>query len=312
MEELNWLKILISVIAAIGLFTHSLEGFSDTLKSEANSKIKSLLTTLSHSKIKAFLLGFVGTALIQSSSAVISIVVSFVDSGVLLFESSLPILLGSNLGTTVTAWLVSFQMEALGIILLALGFVMGYFPERIKLYSKPVFYMGLILFSLELISMNLTPIKDSPDLVDFLGYASNPFIGILYGILITAICQSSSVTVGLTIILCSQNILGLDSAIGIIVGSNIGTTTTAFIASLKLGKVAKQTALANLAFNAIGVVIYLPFYKLFENLILSISSNITYQAALAHLIFNLIIAIVLLPVCHQFASLFKPKGEMLP
>ncbi|WP_417443180.1 Na/Pi cotransporter family protein [Joostella sp.] len=308
---MDWIELTISIIAAIGLFTHSLESFSKNLQSQTGDKLKSFLLKASNSKARSFLLGFAATAVVQSSSAVISIVVSFVDAGVILFESSLPILLGSNLGTTVTAWLVSFKLEMLGTILIALGFIMGYFPNKIKLISKPIFYLGLILFSLELISANLAPIKDSPRLIEFLSYASNPFIGILFGIIITAACQSSSVTVGLVIILSSQGVIELDSAIGIIVGSNVGTTTTAFLASLKLGKMAKQTALANLCFNSIGVLIYLPFHKVFENLILSITPNITFQVAYAHLIFNLGIGLILLPFTGYFAKLFKPKTEDL-
>ncbi|WP_435134362.1 Na/Pi cotransporter family protein [Formosa sp. A9] len=308
---MNWLKLSISIIAAIGLFTHSLESFSKNLQAQADSKLKSILLNISKSKLRAFMLGFTATAIIQSSSAVISIVVSFVDAGVLVFKSSLPILLGSNLGTTITAWLVSFKLEMLGTFLIAIGFILGYFSGKIKLLSKPIFYLGLILFSLELIGANLEPIKESPKLIEFLSLASNPFFGILFGIVITAICQSSSVTVGLVIILSSQGILNLDSAIGIIVGSNIGTTTTAFLASLKLGQAAKLSAIANLCFNTIGVLIYLPFYKLFEMLITNISSNITYQVAFAHLIFNLTIGLILLPFTNYFARIFQTRLEQI-
>lgn len=304
---MNSWSILISIIAAIGLFTHSLESFSNNLKEQANDKMQLALQKFTNSKFKGVLTGFIGTGIIQSSSAVVAITVSFVDSGVISFHNSLPILLGSNLGTTITAWLVSFKIEALGIFFLALGFVLGYFKGRLLLISKPIFYLGLILFSLDMIGHFLDPVKNSEELVYYMSYASNPIIGVLMGALVTAICQSSSVTIGLTIILCSQQILGLDSAIAIIVGSNIGTTSTAFLAAMKLNKTAKQTALANLIFNLIGVLIYLPLAVPYKNMIDSFNVAITYEVALAHLIFNLIITILILPFTKQFGRLIEKR-----
>ena len=304
---MDTLSILISIIAAIGLFTHSLESFSNNLKEQANDKMQLAIKRFTGSKLKGLFTGFIGTGIIQSSSAVVAITVSFVDSGVISFHNSLPILLGSNLGTTITAWLVSFKIEALGIFLLALGFVLGYFKGKLLLISKPIFYLGLILFSLDMIGYFLEPIKNSEELIHYLSYASKPIIGVLLGALLTAICQSSSVTIGLAIILVGQQLLGLDAAIAIIVGSNVGTTSTAFIAAMKLDKTAKQTALANLIFNVIGVLIYLPLAIHYKNLIDSFNVGITFEVALAHLIFNLIITILILPFTKQFGKLIQNR-----
>ncbi|WP_104734287.1 Na/Pi cotransporter family protein [Hanstruepera ponticola] len=301
------LEILISIVAAIGLFTHSLESFSKNLRGRANEKIKNVLGRFTDSKIRAIFIGFTATAVIQSSSAVVAIVISFVDSGIILFHNALPVLLGSNLGTTLTAWLVSFKVDTIGIVLLALGFVLGYFKGKMGMIGKPIFYLGLILFSLELISEQLGPIKESEELIHYLSFASNPIIGVLLGAVITAICQSSSVTIGLSIILCGQGFLELDSAIAIMVGSNIGTTSTAFIAAMNLSLVAKRTALANLVFNGIGLLIFLPFSKLFVSLIQMINVGITFQVAYAHLIFNLIITIVILPFTKPIGNLIEKK-----
>ena len=302
---MEWLELLIGAIASIGLFIHSLEHFSTKIKSRADSKLKNLIKTLSNNKYKGLLLGFGATAIIQSSSAVISIVVSFVDSGVIGFGSSLPILLGANIGTTVTAWLVSFDIAYLGMILISIGFIGSYFPEKIKMFTKPIFYLGLILFSLELISHALTPLKDSPETIEFLKYAANPFVGILLGMILTALTQSSSVAIGLAIILADQGVLDLNSAIGILVGSNLGTTSTAFIAALKMSKAAKRTALLNLAFNSFGVLIYLPLYKVFADFIANINAPIAMQVAYAHLIFNIAIAAILMPFMGKISSFLE-------
>jgi phosphate:Na+ symporter len=292
---MQWTEILFGALASIGLFVHSLEHFSAKIEKRADASLKSLIKRISDNKYKGLFLGFAATAIIQSSSAVISIVVSFVDSGVISFGSSLPILLGANIGTTVTAWLVSFDIAYLGMILLSIGFITSYFPEKIKFYSKPVFYLGLILFSLELIGFALEPLKNSPETIEFLKYAANPFIGILLGMILTALTQSSSVAIGLAIILADQGVLDLNSAIGILVGSNLGTTSTAFIASMKMGKIAKRTALLNLAINSFGVIVYLPFYSLYADMIDSINAPIAMQVAYAHLIFNVGIALLLMP-----------------
>lgn len=297
-----WWEVAISVIAAIALFVHSLDHFSAKIQKRANGKLKTVIAKLSNNKYKAFLLGFAATAVIQSSSAVISIAVSFVDSGLITFSSSLPMILGSNLGTTVTAWLVSMDIAFLGSILVVIGFILSYFPEKIRLFSKPFFYLGLILFSLNLIGDNLAPIKESEEVVRFLSYASNPFIGIVLGMIITAITQSSSVAIGLAIILASQGVLNLESAIGLIVGSNLGTTSTAFLASMKMGTIAKRTAFVNLLFNLFGTIVYLPFYQIFANFVHNIDAPIAMQAAFAHLFFNLVIALLLMPFIKQIVK----------
>lgn len=292
---MHWTQFLFGALASIGLFVHSLDHFSNKLKKRANDRLKKMIHAISGNKFKGLLLGFLATAVIQSSSAAISILVSFVDSGIIAFGNTLPILLGANIGTTVTAWLVSLDIQYLAVVLISIGFILSYFPEKIRFYSKPIFYLGLILFSLELIGTALEPLKSSQETIAFLKYAANPFIGVLLGMFITAITQSSSVTIGLAIILADQGVLELESAIAILVGSNLGTTTTAFIAALKLNKTAKKTALLNLLINAFGVLLYLPFYKLFDRAIGSIDTNIAMQVAYAHLIFNLVIAIILLP-----------------
>ncbi|TNE75255.1 MAG: Na/Pi cotransporter family protein [Bacteroidetes bacterium] len=304
---MSWYEVLISVIATIALFVHSLDHFSTNLKKRANGRIMKRFENVSDSRIKGFLLGMLATALIQSSSAVISIIVSFVDSGFISFTGSLPMLLGSNLGTTVTAWLVTLDIDFLGTVLIVIGFIVGYFPERIRIFSKPVFYLGLILFSLQLLGDNLQPLKDSESIIHFLTYAAHPISGLLLGLLVTAITQSSSVTVGLSIILASQHVINLDSAIGIIVGSNIGTTSTAFIASIKMGRAAKRTALVNFLFNLFGALLYLPLYIPFNNFIKGLDADIAVKVALAHLFFNIGITAIILPLTHTIGRRFEPK-----
>ncbi len=306
---MQWYEISISIIAMIALFVHSMDHFANNLKKRAKGRMNGLFTSVSNNRYKGFLFGFIATGIVQSSSVVTSILVSFVDTGLISFSGSLPILLGSNLGTTVTAWLVTLDINFLGTVLIVIGFIVGYFPERIRLFSKPLFYLGLILFSLQLLDQSLNPLKDSEKMIQFLSYASHPISGILIGVLVTAITQSSSVTVGLAIILTAQNVIQLESAIGIIVGSNVGTTSTAFLASIKLNRVAKKTALLNLFFNLFGALIYLPVHTLFTEMIRSTSSNPSVQVALAHLLFNVGIGILVLPFTNHISAYFEGKQK---
>ena len=304
------LDIVISILAAVGLFSHSLESFSANLKKTTDSKFNSLIGRWSGTKLGGLMMGFSGTALIQSSSAVVAITISMVDSGVITFANSLPILLGSNLGTTTTAWLVSFDAEGIGMLFLAIGFVLGLMRGKIKALGKSLFYMGLILFSLDLISHNLQPVKDSPKIIEFLQMASNPIVGILLGFFVTAISQSSSVTIGLAVMLAGQGIIDLESGIAIVVGANLGTTSTAFLAAMKLGEIAKRTAQANLYFNAVGVLLFLPFSGIFSRAIGDLQMDVAFQVATAHLVFNLVITVVILPFTKQIAAKLMPQSAL--
>lgn len=307
---MKWYEISISVMAMVALFIHSMDHFANNLKKRIGDRTNRLFSIVSNSRPKGFLFGFVATGIVQSSSVVISILISFVDSGMISFTGSLPILLGSNLGTTITAWLITLDINFLGTALIVIGFIVGYFPERIRLFSKPLFYLGLILFSLQLLDQTLAPLKESEKMIHFLSYAAHPISGIFLGILATAITQSSSVTVGLAIILAGQQVIQLESAIGIIVGSNIGTTSTAFLAAIKLNRLAKKTALINLYFNLFGAVLYLPFHNLFTELVRNVSGDLSVQVALAHLFFNLGIAAILLPFTTVIGNYFG-KGTAL-
>ena len=301
------LNDVILVIAMVSLFVFSLHGFSKELKALGSEKLSVWLSKATSSKINGFLLGAALTAFIQSSSAVTSIMVALVDSGVISFSSSLAVLAGSNLGTTFTAWLVSFDIDFLGPLLIVLGTIIAALPFQIKLTGKPLFYLGLILFSLQLISFSLEPLKGNEGLTATLAYASNPSIGILAGILITALVQSSSVTTGLAIMLAGEGILELNGAVAIIIGSNLGTTSTALIASMKMGNTAKKAALANFTFNLVGLVIFWPLTKPFSSLIAMIPTGLTYQVAFAHLIFNIVVGMVTFPFLGKLGSFIDRK-----
>src|SRR5690606_19882617 len=233
-----------------------------------------------------FLLGGIITAVVQSSTMVSSLTVSLVSSGVLSFKDSLLILLGTNVGTTSTGWIVTFQSHLLGPVFIVLGTLISMVPTKISTLGKSIFYFGFIFFSLSFISQAMEPLRNDPQLIEILSKASNPFLGILYGIVITVIIQSSSVVVGLVIILISQGIITLESAIPIVVGANVGTTSTALLVSFKLSPLSRLTALSASTFNLVGVLLLLPFLGILEWFVESVTLNPTIQVALAFTVSN--------------------------
>lgn len=294
------LNTIISIFAVIVLFLFSLEGFSKQVQKYGSENVKNFLGKLSRNKWSGLGSGILFTAIIQSSSAVSSIIIALVDAGSLSFAGAIPILLGTNVGTTFTAWLVAFKINNLGSILLVLGTLISAVPQKIHLAGKSIFYLGLILFSLDLISNTLEPLKNNEVFILWLSYTKNPIIGALLGMVLTALVQSSSVVVGLVIILSHQGIIGLDAGIAILIGSNIGTTSTAFIASFKMKETAKKLAKSNFLFNLVGVLIFLPLIPISKNVITLINTDLAYQMAFAHLIFNGVMALLFMVFINPF------------
>lgn len=294
------LNTIISIFAVIVLFLFSLEGFSKQVQKYGSENVKNFLGKLSRNKWSGLGDGILFTAIIQSSSAVSSIIIALVDAGSLSFAGAIPILLGTNVGTTFTAWLVAFKINNLGSILLVLGTLISAVPQKIHLAGKSIFYLGLILFSLDLISNTLEPLKNNEVFILWLSYTKNPIIGALLGMVLTALVQSSSVVVGLVIILSHQGIIGLDAGIAILIGSNIGTTSTAFIASFKMKETAKKLAKSNFLFNLVGVLIFLPLIPILKNVITLINTDLAYQMAFAHLIFNGVMALLFMVFINPF------------
>ena len=287
-------QTIIFAVSAIVLFVHGLQNFSKEIERLGADGLKQWIQRVTSSRVGGFLLGGIVTAIIQSSTTVSTLTVSLVDAGIINFKNSLLILLGTNVGTTSTGWIVTFQSVLLRPIFIVLGTLISVIPTRISTIGKSIFYFGFIFFSLSLISEALEPIRDDPRVVDILLAATNPFIGVLAGIIITVIIQSSSVVVGLVIVLVAQGLMSLDAAIPIIVGANVGTTSTAFIVSLRMSGSAKLTALTNFMFNFCGMLMIFPFMSQLGKLVQLISPTPTIQVALALTLSNMVTSVVFL------------------
>lgn len=281
------LHILVAGLTAVILFVYGLENFSREIEKISGERFRRSISRATRIPVVGLLIGALVTAVIQSSSATSVITIGLVNAGVLSFKNSVGIIFGSNIGTTITAQLVAFKLTAFAPVFIVLGFFLSLTRSRYAIFGKTVFFFGFVFFSLNLISSALEPLKNAPDIVNLLSQPLNPLYAVLLGCVFTALVQSSSVTTGLAVVFTQQGLLGLENAVPLIMGANIGTTATAMIAMFNMDAAAKKTALAHLLFNVGGVIIFLPIVLLNHNWL----STTTYDPAMAlatiHLIFNL-------------------------
>jgi phosphate:Na+ symporter len=298
--EMSNLKILLASTAAIVLFLYGLEGFGHEIQRAGGATLNKWLVKLTETRWRGVLLGAAATAIVQSSSAVTSLTVALVDAGTMSFGSSLGVLLGANVGTTSTAWLVSLKLTSIGPFFIVFGAVLSAFPTRFKMLGKVAFYFGFIFFSLDIVSLTLKPLAQNPLFTELLNQSRTSAKGVIAGLFITAIVQSSSITTGLCILLVQQNLMPVEAAIPVVIGANIGTTATALIASIKMQTTARRVALANLGFNVFGVLLFLPFLNRFASVVVGFAGDPGMAVAWAQLIFNVVMVMAVLFILRLF------------
>lgn len=302
-------QLFVLILSALLLFLYGLEQFSRELQQLGQDRMARLLERATRYRMGGLLLGAVVTAVVQSSSAVTALVVALVNTGTLSFSGSLAVMLGANVGTTATAWLVSFKLTGIGPSLIVLGGLLTMLPFAIRVAGRVIFYFGFIFFSLDLISQSLAPLRQEAWLLDALALGATPWIGVLTGAGITLLLQSSSVVSGLAIVLVQQGVLPPEAAVASVVGANAGTTITALIASIPMDAFARRAAWMNALFNLSGVLLLLPWITPFAHWALSIGDTPSQAVAVAHLAFNLGIAALFLPLTGWLGQRWAPVGQ---
>ncbi|WP_291515907.1 Na/Pi symporter [Bdellovibrio sp. ArHS] len=295
-------QIIFSIVSAIILFLYGLSAFSNELKQKAGNKLESTIRKLTANRFMSFLVGLFSTATIQSSTAVSILAVSLVDSGMLSFPGAVAVMLGSHIGTTLTAWMVSFKLTGIGPVFIVLGSLLAVLPWRAKIFGKALFYFGFIFFSLDLVSSSLQPLRQSQYLADFLLYTNTPLKGILAGTLLTALMQSSTVVTGLAIIFVQQDLISPEASIPIVLGANIGTTVTGLYATYAMNWEAKKAAWSNTIINTLGVILLYPFIDVFTSAVMALAPNDLLVVAIAHLGFNICLVSIFLTLLRPFTE----------
>lgn len=320
-------EVLFGTIGGLGIFLYGMKLMSDGLKRISGEKLKQVLTVLTKNRVMGVFIGAGFTALIQSSSAMTVMAVGLVNSGFLSLTQAIGVVMGANIGTTVTAWLVSafalFKISQYAYPAIGIGFLMNFIGKRrsVKNWGTALLGFGMIFLGLSILKDSFEPLRDSVFIKSmFLDFGRNPFLGVFVGAIATMVLQSSSVTIAIIQVMAFQGLLDFNSAIPLILGDNIGTTITAQLASLKTSANARRTANAHTGFNVIGVMYILPFVWLgwYPKLIeLIVPGEITMRTimvhiAVAHTVFNVVNTMVFLPftnVLEKFVTKITPAGK---
>mgnify|MGYP001049408223 CR=1 FL=1 len=305
MLNFNILQIVLATLSALILFIYAIDNLSKELQELASQKFRKFIGKIVKNKYLGTLFGALSTAVVQSSSAVTVTTIALVNTGIIPFADSLAVILGSNIGTTVTAQLALLNSTALASILIIVGFLIGALGKKYSTISKPIFFLGFILFSLSLLSSSIEPLKNNPYVIVAFSELSNPIIAYIAGILFTGVVQSSSITSGIVVILTQSGLIPVEVAIPIILGANLGSSITGLIASSSLNLHAKRVGFANFFFNAVGTIAFMLLLKPLTQIIQLLSENSALQVALAHLLFNLLNSLTFLLFLKPFEKLIK-------
>ena len=318
-KEISWFFLVVGLLGGLSLFLYGMERMSDALKNVAGEKMKDILGILSNNRFMGMITGALVTAVIQSSSVTTVMLVGFVTAGLMSLSQTIGVIMGSNIGTTITAQIVAFKVTKYALLLIAIGFGMLFSSkkEKIQQYGYMIMGLGMIFFGMGVMSDAMKPLRAYQPFLDLMAQMSNPVLGILIAAIFTALVQSSSATTGVIIVLAMQGLISLKAGIALSFGANIGTCVTAFLASIGKPREALRVSIVHVLFNVVGVLIFLPLIGPFARFVVSISPSpaegltglqaaaavLPRQIANAHTIFNATCALVFLPLVTYFARI---------
>jgi phosphate:Na+ symporter len=307
----DFVKFSMFLLGGLSFFLFGLDMMSQSLKKAAGDELRRLLSGISQSSVKGFLSGGAVTTILQSSSATTVMLVGFVQAGLMTFASTLPIILGANIGATVTTQLIAFKILDYSLFFVVAGFGIRFFSgsDSMKSWGDALIGFGLLFYGMELMGYAVEPLRELPELTNVLENLSNPYTGVAAGLVITAVIQSSNALTGILMVLAGHGLIEFYQAVPVVLGSNIGTCATAVIAGAGAAKNAKRVALSHILFKISGVILILPVLGFFiEAVIFSgkyLGSGVERQIANAHTFFNLFVGIVFLPLTRPFAKMIE-------
>ena len=307
---------ILTLIGGLSLFLLGMNLMSSGLEAAAGNKMKGILEKLTSNRFVGVLVGMIITAVIQSSSATTVMVVGFVNAGMMTLTQAVWVIMGANIGTTITGQLIALDISWIAPIFAFAGVIMLVFVKKnfVNEIGKILLGFGVLFIGMDMMSTSMMPLRDSEAFVNIMTKFSNPFLGILAGTVFTAIIQSSSASVGILQALAISGAIQFESAVYVLFGQNIGTCITALLASIGTNRNAKQTTVIHLTFNIIGTIIFtiLCVATPFDQWIKSLSTNPASQIANMHTIFNIATTIILLPFGKylvKFAELILPNKK---
>ena len=316
-DSIHWTFLIFGLMGGLALFLYGIEQMSNGLKKTAGDRIRSILSSLTNNRLMGLTVGAFVTMMIQSSSATTVMLVSFVQAQLMTFVQSLGVILGADIGTTLTAQLIASNLTDYALLMIAIGFGIRMFSKKdtSKHIGEIILGFGILFFGMKLMSDEMLPLRTYAPFIDLLKGLENPLLGLLIGAVFTALIQSSGAFAGIIIVLAQQGLLTLDAGIPLILGSNLGTCITAGLASIGATREAKRVALAHTLFKIGGILLFILWIPTFANIIRSISptsdaigldklaAETPRQIANAHTLFNVSLAFVFLPFTVLFSKL---------
>jgi len=307
----------LQVLGGLTLFLYGVRMLSSGMEKIAGSKIQDWLERMTSGRLKAALFGTGVTAVMQSSSLMMATMIGLINAQIMTLEQAIGMMMGDEIGTTITAQIVAFDIDNIAFLVIALGFVFIEFLPRGKWqdYGEIIMGFGILFLGMNLMSDALKVLTTIPFVEEWLvAMGQNVLAGLLAGTIVTALVQSSSAVTGLTVAMGMSQAITLDGAMAILLGANIGTCATGLIASLRLSRAAKQASIAQILINVVGVLIFLPFFSQFTRFVSFTSSELPRQIANAHTIFNIAVSAILFPfvgIIARVARWLAPEQEVM-
>lgn len=324
-SSISWFMMFVGLLGGLVFFLYGMDKMSSGMKTTAGNRMRIILASLTRNKYIAFVVGAFVTMIVQSSSATTVMLVSFVQAELMTFAQSLGVILGANIGSTITAQMVAFKLTDYAMIMIVVGFGVRILAknEKVRSLGDILLGFGMLFYGMKLMSDAMYPLRSYPGFIETMKGLENPLLGILAGAAFTALVQSSSASTGVVIVLAQQGLITIEAGIPIILGANMGTCITAGLASIGTGREAKRVALAHVFFNIGGVLLFVFWIPQFSELIRSIAdafnASTARQVANAHTIFNISVGLFFLPFVNLFAAVIlrllpdkKGDKELIP
>jgi phosphate:Na+ symporter len=324
------LQLIFGLLGGLALFLYGMGQMADSLKIVAGDRMKSILARLTRNRVTGVLTGAFVTAVIQSSSVTTVLVVGFISAGLMTLAQSVGVILGADIGTTITAQIIAFNIKEYSLLLVAAGFLVMFTARRdtTRHYGTAIMGLGLVFLGMGIMGEAMKPLRSWQPFLDVMAGLENPWLGIAVGAVFTALVQSSSATVGIIIVLGSQGLVSLPAGIALLLGANVGTTVTALLASIGRPREAQRAAVIHLIFKVVGVLIWV---FLIDQLIwlatqvspahpelagsTRLAAETPRQIANAHTLFNVANTLLFLPFVNLFVWLVRrlvpdrPEGD---
>ena len=302
------MQILLTVMGGVALLLLGMQMAGEGLQQAAGSRLRAMVNTLTTTRFHGLLLGTAMTAIMQSSGATTVLLVSFVGAGLLSFEQTIAVILGANIGTTVTVQLIAFKITDYALGLVAMGFLLSRISRKslLKHLGHAILGFGLIFLAIHLFGQTMAPLKDSEMVADLMvALGRDIWLGVLLGALATAAVNSSAAIIGLTLVLAAHDVMTLSTALPLMLGANVGTCATSLLASIGAPLEAKRVAAVHALVKVSGVLIVVPLIEPFTWLVAQTAPDAPHQIAMGHTFFNVGLSLMFLPLAGPVAAFIK-------